>query len=506
MKKGEAWFVGYPSAVQYAEKGTASSAKGKKAINQLLWGDWARISAIEGNWVQVRARRRTGWVHKDNLQKNRILEVNFVDVGQGDGCHIQTPDDKSLIVDAGVEDNMYRFLRWRFGRFQSPYNFEAMIISHPDKDHYYGFRDFFGNPNISADAVYHNGIVEQVSAGKNSLGAVSKHYGKSYLSGLVLTMADLEKITKSKIRRGGRLYPNMMKSAVDGGRVSDIAGLLAGTDWKTPVYVPGFAPADNRGMTLKVLGPVPNELKPGKLGLRKFGSVGKTKNGHSVVLLLEIGDISVLLGGDLNEPSQEHLLAHYTGLDPSPGDLAAEETLVEEARKVFEVDVAKACHHGSADVLPVFLRSTNPIATIVSSGDDEPHAHPRPDTLGMIGKFGRGSRPLIFSTELARSSKETIKHPNQVRAELKKSILKDTAVMHDPAASQQEIDAAAKSLEKSLQVIERSVASYGMINLRTDGKRMIIAQRLEKKRSSSVRWDLHRFSPDARGRLVYQTK
>jgi len=71
------------------------------------------------------------------------LEVNFVDVAQGDGCHIQTPDDKALLIDAGLEDNMYRFLSWRFGRFKKPFTFESFVISHPDQDHYFGFGKFF---------------------------------------------------------------------------------------------------------------------------------------------------------------------------------------------------------------------------------------------------------------------------------------------------------------------------------------------------------------------------
>src|SRR5215207_5961693 len=76
-------------------------------------------------------------------------------------------------------------------------------------------------------------------------------------------------------------------------------------------------------------------------------------------------------------------------------------------RETFEADVAKACHHGSADFTDLFLRAVNPTAAIVSSGDNESYAHPRPDALGAFGKCGRGSRPLIFSTELARSVTQT---------------------------------------------------------------------------------------------------
>jgi len=52
-------------------------------------------------------------------------------------------------------------------------------------------------------------------------------------------------------------------------------------------------------------------------------------------------------------------------------------------------------------------------------------------------------------------------------------------------------------------VIQRSVANYGMINVRSDGNKVLIAQRLERKRSKSSRWDIYQFECDERGRLHY---
>ncbi len=503
MRVGEAVFIGYPSTVQYKTKGESDSTKGKGPLNQLLWGDWARIEQIDGSWFKLRTRGRSGWVRKENVQKDRILEVNFVDIGQGDGCHIQTPEDKALVVDAGEGDNMYRFLRWRFGKFTKKFEFESFVISHPDKDHYLGFTELLEHEKVHVGAIYHNTIVEQLSGGKNSLGAEKKIDGTNYLTGLVKTMADLKKITQSAARRGKRLYPNMLKTAVDSGRVGDVVGLTAGVDFQNPHYLPGYAPHDHRGITFRVLGPVPQDLGQGKLGLPKIGKTAVTKNGHSVVFLLEMGNIKMLLGGDLNEPSQEYLLRHYTGLDPHPTSPSDMETLIAEGRKHFEADIAKACHHGSAHVSPSFLMATNPIATVISSGDNEPHSHPRPDTLGIIGKYSRSDRPLIFSTELARSGNESIKHPNQVRAELREKIERETAILNDPEATESAKKKAGKRLDDHLSIIQRSVANYGMINVRTDGDRLIIAQRLERERSKLKRWDIYRFESDDRGRLNF---
>lgn len=503
MNVGDEVFVSYPSAVQYKIKGTANAKKGKTALNQLLWGDWARVDEIDGQWVNIRSRRRNGWVRQEHLQTDRILEVNFVDIGQGDGCHIQTPEDKKIVIDAGEGDNMYRFLRWRFGKFTRQCQFESFMITHPDKDHYYGFTDLLEHDKVRVGTIYHNTIIEQVSAGKSSLGSVKKVDGTNYLTGLVQSKDELKKITDSNVRRGKRLYPNMLKTAIDSGRVNDVVGLLASQDLQDPNYLPGYAPQDNRGLTLKILGPVPQDIGDGKPGLPRIGNNGVTKNGHSVVVLLEIGSIKILLGGDLNEPSQEYLLEHYTGLDPQPRTPGEMETLIAEGRKHFQVDVAKACHHGSAHISPSFLQATNPLVTVVSSGDNEPHSHPRPDTLGIIGKFSRSDRPLIFSTELARSGNEDIKHPNKVRAELRAKIEKDMAIKTDPEATSAAKKKANERIDKHFEIIQRSVANYGMINVRTDGNRMIVAQRLERQRSKSKRWDIYLFETDDRGRLHY---
>lgn len=508
MNIGDAFYISYPSAVHWSERGKASDLKGKKALNQLLWGDWAKIEDVKGKWIQVRSRGRSGWVRIESLQDNRILEVNFVDVAQGDGAHIQTPDDHALLVDAGQEDNIYRFLRWRFGKFENPFKFEAAVITHPDKDHYYGFTHLFEHENVEFGAVFHNGIVEQKLAGKNSLGKEEKPSGakRKHITGIVLDRDDLKKITGSNARIGGRFYPKLMKTAEESGRVGDIIGVMASTDLSTPAYLPGFSPTDQRGMTIKLLGPLPALLSNGKLGLPTFGGAGKTKNGHSVVMQIEIGNVNIQLGGDLNKPSQDYLLESYTGLSHPPHSAQEEEDIISAARPFFEADVTKACHHGSLDISTTFLQAVNPIVTVVSSGDNEPHAHPQPATLGLVGKYGRGKAPLIFSTELARSSDDKIKKPSLVRKELRKTLQENQAVLNDAASSGSQKQKAQANIEKALRVIERSVANYGMINLRTDGANVLMAQRLERDRSKSKRWDIHLLEPDQNGRLRYQKK
>lgn len=446
-------------------------------VKELLFGDFikpyvtdgayetitVKSGTNKGEYIKVHCRNADGYIKKSELLEKRILEVNFIDVGQGDGCHIATPDDRHFLIDAGKGKNMYRYLKWRFNLSKAktaPPPF-TVVISHSDTDHYQGFTSIFSKTKGSAqqfeiDKVYHNGMVEGVGA---NLGPEVTKDGKTFISGL----SDDQEAFKARMEsvKAGT-YMNML----DKTRADKVA-LREGCD---PIY--------NKGnMKIEVLGPVAQEVN-GKPALPSFGGTDKTKNGNSVILKLTIGHLRLLLGGDLNTASEEYLLNYYSGTDVAALRARLEdESLDEETRKSvekdldkaidlarvkLEVDISKSCHHGSADFTSEFLRATNPIVTVISSGDEESYAHPRPDTLGTIGKYSRGKRSLIFSTELARSGKEFLELKNI-------------------------------SAQKKL---ERVVTVYGMINVRTDGEKAIIAQKLEKP-GSSTNWDIHKLEWNA---------
>jgi hypothetical protein len=196
--------------------------------------------------------------------------------------------------------------------------------------------------------------------------------------------------------------------------------------------------------------------------------------------------VSFLLGGDLNIPAENYLMDHYARLGAAglPADQA-------RSHPYLSVDVAKSCHHGSADFSSDFLQALNALATVISSGDEESHSHPRPESLGALGRFSRGERPLIFSTELARSAPEKVKHPYELRKELEK-------------ARQQE--RVAEYAEELILRLGRSISVYGMITVRSDGQRVLFAQKLEKARAPGQRWDQYVLEPDAQGVLTYKSK
>lgn len=491
----------------------APDAKGKK-IQHLVWGDYievlSRAQEADG-WLQVKGRGEVGWLHVDEVQGERLLEVNFVDVGQGDGAFLVTPDDEFCLVDAGEGDNMRRFLSWRFNLKLDRINddddnaphevdpraieFKFAVISHGDQDHYQGFARLFESERFRFDRIYHNTLVERpADSSTERLGERAGIDGRTCVVGLIETKADLEALLEQHTDKSTN-YLKLLRMAAEGGRVGDIVGITRETG-----FLRGFGASNKakngKRLQIEVLGPVP--LVDGNTrGMPDFGGLGKTKNGHSVVLRIRYGDVRLLLGGDLNVPAEEHLLLQSVGPEPSANASDDEwNAWLTEARKAFGVDIAKSCHHGSADLSTTFLRAIDAAATVISSGDEESYCHPRPDTLGVIGRHGRGERPMIFSTELMRSTPEFF-----VKSVMKQQEVKDLLAELRTAEGgrRTEIERAINAIMKQR---ERGVAVYGMISMRTDGQRVVMSQKLEKRAGNGNEFDLHWFAPDAGGTVM----
>ena len=185
-------------------------------------------------------------------------------------------------------------------------------------------------------------------------------------------------------------------------------------------------------------------------------------------------------------------MRHYGNDGEAPTTKAESTTMIENARARFAVDMMKCCHHGSSDVTDEFLEATGPAAYVVSSGDEESHVHPRPDLLGLLGKKGRGHRPLVLCTELLRSTRE--REDPKLRGKLDKLVAKI-----DKEVDPQKKKALEKDRAKILdELFKRNVGVYGAINLRTDGRRAVVAFRSEKPKGVK-RWFYYALEKDVNG-------
>lgn len=469
-------------------------------VRDARWGDVLNIVAQGADgWTEIAWGDARYFVRDDEIVGERPLELLFVDVGQGDGCIVVPPEmganERVIIVDAGQYRNMLGLVTWRFGKLMSDFRFHAAVLTHPDQDHYLGFRDIFRHPHAHFERVYHNGIAER--AGADALGATDP--SGRYLTDTMVTQADVDALYAPGGPNQSKAYGRVMRAALDSGRVGSVQMLstLHGHTEAGRTWLPQFAPSDGRACTIEVLGPVPEVGTDGRPWLRWFGtaigssghSVPVTKNAHSILLRLEVGGLRILLGGDLNQPAEDYLLRHYSGIAPT----APLSSAVPGARPRLGADIMKSCHHGAADVTDAFLQAVNPFAFIVSSGDEESHAHPRPDLLGRLGKQGRGDAPLILCTELLRSTRE-----RGVAADFARLRVLD-GLVDDPATPDEDKDRARderRTLQKRIEY--RNVGVYGAITVRTDGQHAEISFMLERPRGKQ-RWQIYRLARTSGG-------
>jgi len=482
-------------ATDYISSDTAKlhvGATGTRKIKDLLWGDSVRLLTTSGERRKVKARGATGYVKASDLGGEPLLEVYFIDVGQGDGVLIRTPGGKHILIDGGYNrakqptgKNAADFVDWKFAKDygKTKIKLEAMIASHCDADHYGGLWDLL-NPEetdgldastVEVKQFYHAGVSWwKRPGGDRNLGAKSAGFLTKLLSNRASVKAGLPKGGAGTKLQGE--WADFMKVVYEHGcpvtRLTHASG-----------YLPGFEPATGKA-SIKVLAPVEYTVG-GKAAFRDLGSRhGQNTNGHSVLLRLDYGRSRILLTGDLNKKSQQLLLDEYEG-----------------ERTEFLCDVAKGCHHGSDDVSYEFLQAMRPAATIISSGDNEGHAHPRPNIVAASGITGHIKikndeliTPLVYSTEISRSvnlgTPSKLTHEDVIDESgnsLEVSDFSNTKIDYAVVkAGDLNPTQHTKSFENRM-IVDGIV--YGLVNVRTDGNRILCAVLNEKK----SKWEYQSF-------------
>ncbi len=466
-----------------------TSRNPKPGAIELLWGDGVWFldgGAVTAGKVRVRARGMPGTVAADALGDKALLELYFIDVGQGDGVLIVTPDRRHIMLDGGYKraaqptgKNAADFVDWKFARdYQAEaITLDAMISSHCDADHYGGLWDLI-NPaetreldltRVEIGTFYHAGVGWWTNGQPRNRTLGGKEAG--FLTRLVGNRASLGGALSptAELRLQGE-WAEFMKCVHNLGchveRLSDRTG-----------HLPGFVP-DVSDVVIRVLGPI--EFRQGsKPVLRDLGSDSKNSNGHSVFLRLDYGHARIQLTGDLNAASQKMLLEQYAS---APGELAC--------------DIVKACHHGSDDCSVHFLELINAGATVISSGDNEAHAHPRASIVAASALTGhreivkdRVVTPLIYSTEIARSIRIGRAVALQPRGGEPVLLTSENS----PRVHYLETGAGDLRARRSSRVMHDAyiVAGivYGLVNVRTDGETILCATMNEKNGT----WDAKRF-------------
>ena len=256
--------------------------------------------------------------------------MNFVDVQQGDGSVIESPDGKVILVDGG--DNQL-FARYLAGRFRgttpaSPKDIECILVTHGDADHFAGLPEMTKSETnrekrkrlfIRPKRYFHNGIVKRPSTknGKRvpdveAAGPTRKVGDMTYLTALE---DNLLKVPDTEMNAPFKEWRNALAEYNKRSRIT-FRRLQLGDD-------KAFAFFNRDDLRIEVLGPLVTQIG-GKPALRFLGnppegprighkslslgeegfkgySASHTINGHSIVFRLVYRGFSYLFTGDLND-------------------------------------------------------------------------------------------------------------------------------------------------------------------------------------------------------------
>ena len=396
------------------------------------------------------------------IGESDVLKVNFVDVQQGDGCVIETPSGKVMLVDGGDNQMFARYLAARFRNTteEKPKKIDCIVVTHGDADHFSGLTEIHKsetNPTkrkqlfIHPERVYHNGLMKRPGTiggkstpDKDMLGATVKVGKETWITGLV---DDLREEDTAAMNLPFKQWRKALDAWTERGDVhmqrleagmNDAFDFLEEDGVEVEVLGPFTEDVDSKP-ALKFLGTPKKELGKGHnpyelLEGKEFKGLdaSHTINGHSVVLKITYGGFSFLLTGDLNDQAERILTRAHN-----------------EGTINLLSDVLKAPHHGSADFSAAFLQAVQPLVSVVSSGDEseqKEYIHPRATLIGSLGKHSRLAEPIILVTEMVAFFK-LMGNSTTVPAE------------------------AGKAPESYFGF---SRAAYGIVKIRTNGQRMLV--------------------------------
>lgn len=322
-------------------------------------------------------RGRQGKIQSNTIFTNhKELEFYFLDIGQGDAAFITTPNDIKILVDGGLQDKALGFLIWKY-RLDQPNNnvvIDHLFLSHSDGDHVEGLIPVLEHPQIQVNNIYHNGIAIYKSGHNEELGTVTNEK-------LVTLHSSLTDLDNSVLNDNYKVWIDAVKAS--------------GANYMRLDASDGFINIGDNSISLEVLGPVLESDG----SLKWFKGKSHTINGHSLIFRIDYNHVRAFFSGDLNIEGSGHIL-----------NIPGNELKV-------NAHIFKAPHHGSHEFSQDLLNAVNPMVSVISSGEVPDHGHPRAIFLGGLGKAGRGSAPLIFSTELSAlfvdaGDPEAVNHSN----------------------------------------------------------------------------------------------
>lgn len=327
--------------------------------------------------------KRTQSLNPD-IERDELLRIWMVDIGQGDGMVIQLPskynydadpDDGDpektesieIVIDGGSmpSSESSSLLNFIQSAFPNTEVIEYSVITHHDADHVRGLINLMQSGQYSFETVFHNGLASYKPG--------TKGFPKTTKPKNAIVSGSREKISRAMA------FYDDDKNILDEYLIEDLTSLKkefdsrhlhgvyeklaeAVLDAETETFSRAFSGSKfiNEFEKDKVHG-IPEDTLDFELiwpldTLKIYKDWSHTINGNSLTFRLEYGEFSMLFMGDHNTESQEAFLEHLK-------ENNSEATFL-------ECDVYKVPHHGSKHYFPGFInhKDFNPVISVASMG------------------------------------------------------------------------------------------------------------------------------------------
>ena len=257
-----------------------------------------------------------------------VMQIHFIDIGQGDCIFIDFPDGKTMLIDSGNRgkgDDVVAYLK----SIQVD-KIDLLLATHTDADHIGGMKEVFAEYEVEfclRPFVYYSGdgrsdfedTFNMISTAKEVEYCDTKTY-KTFLDCILDENCGYEYFNKDSDFTQKFTFDN--------------AEYEYSADFMTPV-----------------------------LEIPKIGY--SDANNYSPIFLLKYGEFSIMFTGDAEEQVENELLTYYADIP--------------------DVDVLKVGHHGSeSSTSKEFLKRIKPEQSIIMCGDNATYNHPRQQTLDRL--------------------------------------------------------------------------------------------------------------------------
>lgn len=269
----------------------------------------------------------------------KLMEIHFVDVGQGDAIYIEFPDGKDMLIDAGdrASANTQALLSYINNYGSATDGIDYLMLTHVDADHVGGMDNVL--ETYSVRNIY-----------MPNIGTKASDPERGYW-----TTATYEQFYTAAYNEGANIFYNE----------GDFT--ISGDGWNIKVYAPQASEYNNF-----------DESSDGS----------KEKNDMSPVMIIEYAGVRTLLTGDLNSTAESNLFTW-----------SEEDFIARTGLSMIDCSVIKAGHHGSRDsTSTALLEFCDPEHVIISCGADNSYGHPHQEVLDRILAYDSTMNDNIYLT------------------------------------------------------------------------------------------------------------